>query len=239
MQYSKILYGFEDLSDLNYQNFRSDDTEDFHKFQMEHQIGRFNSIKKIMTLISEENIQGDILEFGCWQGHSIYNMLNILQRLKILEKRIVGIDGFIGIPEGYGHDNCKSGLFNDTSIELCISNINDQKINFPDLSEKFHVLRSLYSDHETMSRFLSKINVDKVCFIHMDCDVVRSCEEAMNFLDQHKLLNSKFFVHFDDWGIETGIPEWFYSFVNESFLSSYNMENLFETRLTKSFSFEK
>jgi hypothetical protein len=50
----------------------------------------------------------------------------------------------------------------------------------------------------------------------------------------NELFTDEFFIHFDDWGIGTGIPEWFSSFTTNS-MSAYNIVPLYETRLTKTF----
>jgi hypothetical protein len=36
--------------------------------ELEHQVGRYLNMKDIITEIKKENIEGDILEFGTWQG---------------------------------------------------------------------------------------------------------------------------------------------------------------------------
>lgn len=239
MSYSHTLYDFESLTDEKYNDVYDENIENFDKFQLEHQIGRFNSIKKILRQIKEKGLGGDILEFGSWQGQSIYNILNILEKLEITDKKVIGIDGFIGIPEGYGHINCQDGLFNDTSKDLCIKNINDHSENFPSVKDNFQILQSLYKEYDIIKSFLDEKQVKKTCFIHLDCDVVKSCEEVLFFLHKFDLLENVFYLHFDDWGIDTGIPEWFYEFTKKDFLNEYNCFELYSTRLTKSFMLEK
>lgn len=72
----------------------------------------------------------------------------------------------------------------------------------------------------------------------MDCDVIKSCEEAIQLLINNKLLNEIWFIHFDDWGIKTGIPEWFENF-STTILYEYNIVSLYQTNLTKSFILER
>jgi len=234
-----MIYNFEELSDENYINFYDENVENYEKFQQEHQIGRFNSIKKILIQIKEEKTPGDILEFGCWQGHSLMNILNILEKNEMFDKKLVGIDGFVGIPTDYGHINCKDGLFDDTDKETCINNVNSYSGNFPNVKDNLYILQSFYKEFHNIKKFLDDLSIEKVSFIHLDCDVVKSCEESLVFLSTFAYLQDVFYLHFDDWGIETGIPEWFYDFLKTDYLKDYKCTELFNTRLTRSFKFEK
>ena len=232
MSYSDYIYNFSDLNDINYKYYIEQDITNGHCYNMEHHIGRFNSMKKIFMYIKENNIDGDILEFGTWQGHSLYNILYLLENIKIFDKKVVGIDGFTGIPIGYGHTNCPDSLFNDTNKELCLQNINRHIQSFPNLKNNFYILESFYSETNKIMEYFHSNNIYKVCFVHLDCDVVKSCEEALNLMLDNGLLNDIFFIQFDDWGIFTGIPDWFYQYSKNKF-SNYEITMLYETRLTK------
>jgi hypothetical protein len=161
-----------------------------------------------------------------------------MENLKVFNKKIIGIDCFEGIPENYGHPNCPDKLFNDTTYDLCLSNINKNNNYFPGNSNNYLILKSYYRDTNKIISFFNENNIKKCCFVHLDCDVVKSCEEALNIMLDNDLLTDTFFIQFDDWGIRTGIPDWFSSFSKTS-MNVYNILPLYETRLTKTFLISK
>ena len=232
MSYNTRLYDFSLLNDDYYSQFKSN--TDYHYYHMEHHIGRLLSIKKSMELC--KHLCGDYIEFGCWQGQSLYNTLNIMTNLGIKDKNVIGIDCFEGIPIGYGDVNCWDKLFNDTSYELCLSNITNNAKNYPDLLSSVHILKSFFKESDKILSFLKERIIRKICFVHLDCDVTKSCEEALNLLLENDLLNKEFILHFDDWGIKTQIPEWFDSFSN-TLKQKWKIDELYDTNLTKTFYF--
>jgi hypothetical protein len=234
MSYNTTLYDFSLLNDEYYLQFKPNIKIDDHSFQMEHHIGRLLSIKKSMELC--KSLTGDYIEFGCWQGQSLYNTLNIMNNLGIKDKNVVGIDCFEGIPIDYGHINCREKLFNDTSYEICLNNIKNNSNNFLDLLSSVHVLKAFFKESDNILSFLKERNIHKICFVHLDCDVVKSCEEALNLLLENDLLNKEFILQFDDWGIKTEIPEWFDAYKN-NLKQKWKIDDLYETNLTKTFYF--
>ena len=98
------------------------------------------------------------------------------------------------------------------------------------------MLKSFFKESDKILSFLNEKIVRKVCFVHLDCDVTKSCEEALNLLLENDMLNKEFILQFDDWGIKTEIPEWFDSF-SINLKQKWKIDELYETNLTKTFYF--
>ena len=231
------IYNIDDLSDSNWKKYfllSEQNKNDHTSYHLEHHIGRFNSIKKILN----SKIDGHFLEFGTWKGHSFYNILYLMEMLGIFDRKLIGIDGFVGIPEGYGHVCCPDKLFNNTSYNECLRNIQQRENSFVNQKNNYYLLESFYNNTERILGFLKEKNINKVSFVHLDCDVVKSCEEVVALLVDNNLLNDECFLHFDDWGIGTGIPEWFENCCKTK-LSEYYITKLYETRITRSFRLNK
>ena len=226
------MYDYNELVDENIEKYR-ETMEIYENYHNEHHYGRLTSIKKILQQIQENEIDGDIVEFGSWQGQSFYNIINIMENL-VLNKKIIGIDCFEGIPSGYGHENCPDKLFKDTSYDICVNNIIDKTYHCIHQKNNWSILKSFFNETDKILSFLKEKKISKISFIHLDCDVVKSCEEALQLLINNELLNETWFVHFDDWGIKTGIPEWFDNY-STTVLHEYNIVGLYQTNLTKSF----
>jgi hypothetical protein len=179
-----MLYDYNELVDETIEKYKMN-MEIHENYQNEHHYGRLTSIKKILQQIHEKNIDGDILEFGTWQGHSFYNIINIMEKL-MLDKKIIGIDCFKGIPCEYGHENCPDKLFNNTSYEICVNNIISKTGNCIHQKNNWFILESFFNETDKIINFLNEKNISKISFIHLDCDVIKSCEEAIQLLINNK-----------------------------------------------------
>jgi len=204
--------------------------------ELEHQIGRFNAIKKALSFLAKNNIEGDILEYGAWQGHSLYNILYLLENIGITNKKLIGIDGFIGIPMDYEHANQPGGMFSDTSEQLVLSNIKKLSSFYKNQANNYFILKALYNEKDKIKKFLLDKEVKKISFIHLDCDVYPSCEDALSLLLDLNLLSNTFFLHFDDWGLGTEIPKWFNNY-KVKFSDKWKIEELYQTDYTKTIKF--
>lgn len=75
------------------------DTYEKYKFcrEAERQIGRFLNMQKVLNEIEKNNISGDIVEFGTWQGQGL--MLFDIALSTKTQRNLIGIDSFEGLPE--------------------------------------------------------------------------------------------------------------------------------------------
>ncbi len=100
-----------------------------HFEEAEHQIGRFINIKKVLQKVQDSDINGDLVEFGTWQGQGL--ILFDLAINKKIKKKMVGIDSFEGLPES--STVWKKGSFSNTSFELVNTKLKNQIKNFSEV----------------------------------------------------------------------------------------------------------
>jgi len=105
--------------DLNFEYYNK--IKDLGDVELEHQIGRLTNFKKLLGEIFLNDTKGDIIEFGTWKGFSLLWIAYLCERIGIFDKKIIGIDGFIGLPDAEGP--FQKGAFKNTSLKECWRNI--------------------------------------------------------------------------------------------------------------------
>ena len=222
-----LIYKLEDLNAGYY-----DKIKHLGDAELEHQIGRLTNFKKIIGEISSQNLDSEIVEFGTWKGFSLLWIAYLFERLAIFNKKIIGIDGFVGLP--YDDGVFKRGYFNNASLKMTSRNIYANK-NLYDLTKQNIVIKqALYSQKELI---LSKIRSMKFSFIHVDCDVSRSVIEIFEIL-RGCLLADKCYILFDDYGCESNLKHEVDDFIKDS-QKIYKVTEHSNTKLTKNFKLEK
>ena len=145
----------------------------------------------IFKKIKEENIIGDILELGSFNGQGLIYMKYLRDKYLSNNVKIHGIDRFIGLP--HEEDGWKKGQFKSVSINKVFENI---KIKTNDLSN-IYIHKGLFNDEKTIN-YISKI--EKISFIYFDADTKTSTLEAL-FLVKDIIKKQKItYIGFDDWG---------------------------------------
>lgn len=222
------MYKIEDLKEEYYNRIK-----DLGDIEIEHQIGRLTNFKKILKEISAENLDGEIVEFGTWKGFSLLWISYMCERLAMFNKKIVGIDGFIGLP--YDDGIFKKGYFSDTSLEMTSRNIYGNK-NLYDLTKQNIIIeKAVYSQKELI---LSKIGSMKFSFVHIDCDVSKSAIEIFKILREGRLLADKCYILFDDYGCDSNLKHEIDKFIVD-LQKDYLIKEHSSTKLTKNFKLEK
>jgi hypothetical protein len=225
----ELTYKLEDLNDDYYSKIK-----DIGSNELEHQIGRLKNFKKIVSACHD--LEGDFIEFGSWKGFSLLWIAYFMERNAIFNKKLIGIDGFIGLP--YADGGFSKGMFADTSLNVCRKNVLQNSSIYAETRKNIFVEKFLYKDNEKIGGYLNKLGSKKFCFIHIDCDVSKSAEEIFFLLDKYNLIADEAFILFDDYGWDTGIKE-----VIEVFLEKNRKEWIIEehsqTRFTKNYFFKK
>ncbi len=192
--YSKemdLVYDPKDINDRYYKQIkRSKDVE------LEHQIGRLNNIKKIIK--NCKPLKGDFIEFGCWQGFSLLWIAYFMQRNHIFDKKLIGIDGFAGLP--YSEGGFKKYLFSDTSLAICERNVLENDILKKRVRKNVFIWQALFNEKKKIHYNLKKTEIGQFCFIHIDCDVSPSVEEVFELLIEDGLIADRAYILFDDYG---------------------------------------
>lgn len=166
--------------------------------ELEHQIGRLTNFKAILGEISNNNVEGDILEFGSWRGFSLLWFGYLCEHIGMFSKKIIGIDGFVGLLEDDGV--FKKGMFDNTSLKLCKRNIQQNKNIYPATQKNIFIEQFLFSQKNEILERLSKISGKKFAFVHIDSDVSGSASEIFDILNEGDLLGDECYLLFDDYG---------------------------------------
>lgn len=194
----------------------------------EHQIGRLINIERIFKEISRRGLQGDIVEFGSYQGYSLKWLIYFRDKYK-LTKNIIGVDAFEGLP--ISSTIWKKGEFSDTSKQILINNIK-KSLKIDDLEKNFIFVIQGYFDDSIVRERINKIT-KKILIAHIDCDLGFSCDQVLDIVGTSNL-NEEYYLLFDDWGChQDEIPKSFSRFVSTKRIDNY--KEISETIFTKNF----
>lgn len=225
----ELTYKLEDLNDDYYSRIK-----DIGSNELEHQIGRLKNFKKIISECAQ--LEGDFIEFGSWKGFSLLWIAYFMERNTIFNRRLFGIDGFIGLP--YADGVFSKGLFADTSLNVCRKNVLQNNSLYQETRKNIFIEKFLYKDGEKIGRYLKNSGSKKFCFIHIDCDVSRSAEEIFSLLIDKDLIAEKAFILFDDYGCEAEIGAVIDGFM-KTMKQNWDIEVFSETKLTKNYFLRK
>ena len=143
--------------------------------EVEHHVGRFLNMKKIINDINENEISGDVLEFGTWQGTSLILISNLFNH-GICNKTFVGVDSFEGLPES--STIWKRGDFNNTSIDLVKKKIDNH------VTKKSNIIlvKGWFNDPKVHQEIYDKIS--SVSLVHFDSDLGSSTSDALKICEK-------------------------------------------------------
>ncbi len=226
-----MIYKMQDLNDNYY-----DKIKNLGDKEIEHQIGRLKNFKKIVSEIEEKKLTGDVLEFGTWRGFSFLWIAYLFERCGILNKKFVGIDGFVGLPNAEGF--FQKGAFSNTSKKICENNIILSKHLYSITKNNIYVEKFMYSQQGAILRRLNDINANKFCFIHIDCDISSSAIEIFALLKSGDLLSDSCYILFDDYELTDSYK----NTVNDSMKnleSEWIIQEHSKTNLTKNYYLQK
>lgn len=161
-----------------------------HIVELEHQVGRYLNMKDIITEIKKDDIDGDVLEFGTWQGLSLL-IINLCFGKH--NRKLIGIDSFEGLPET--STIWKKGDFNNTTLNLAQKNIATNSSN----KESFKLIKGWFNDKSVSDSLYKETN--NLALIHFDADLGSSTTEALKIIEPYLKDRSKpIYFLFDDWG---------------------------------------
>lgn len=225
----KLFYKPEDLTSEYYDKVKVSGNN-----ELEHQIGRLRNFKSIIHDCTD--LDGDFIEFGSWKGFSLLWIAYFMERNAIFNKKLIGLDGFIGLP--YTDGDFRKGRFANTSVKECRDNLYKSEELYTETKKNIFVGKFLYKEKKAILDYLRRMNAKKFCFIHIDCDISQSAREIFDMLVERDLIADKAYVLYDDYGIEQSLRDEVTRF-NESQKSKWNIEIHSETRLTKNFLFTR
>ena len=225
----KLFYRVEDLNKEYYEKIKDSTSR-----ELEHQIGRLTNFKDIIKECSK--LEGNFVEFGCWKGFSLLWAAYFMERNAIFNKRLIGLDGFIGLP--YTDGGFRKGRFSNTSQKECRNNLIKSDELYPEIKKDVFIGKFLYEEKAAILNYFRRLQTKKLCFIHIDCDISQSAKQIFEILTEGDLIADKSYMLFDDYGIEPTLREAIDQFF-ETQKSKWDIEVHSETKLTKNFVFTR
>lgn len=143
--------------------------------------------KTLLKQIKENNVEGDIVEFGVYTGSWLNDLNNICKNIN-LNKKIYGFDSFQGLPSlsQYDFPVWEVGQFNANY---------DDVYKFLDCGNNKNIKLVKGWFRDTFP--LLKEEISKICYARIDCDLYEPAKECLEFLTG-KLVDGSILV-FDDW----------------------------------------
>lgn len=189
----------------------------------EHQVGRIVNMRNLIEKHKNE-ITGDLLELGVFQGYSLIYFDKFLDK----KKKFIGIDTFEGLPyTSRDVSEWVKGEFNNTSMDKVRNNL--EKFN----CRKISLLKGEFAN-ENIKRELIKLT-DNISIVHFDCDLNGSAYDGLELIKSYLNQKKNMFILFDDWGVhQNEIPDAFYKWVGENQSKmNFNLEKLYTTHNTR------
>ena len=179
--------------------------------EIEHQVGRYLNMRAIVNQLESENVEGDIVEFGTWQGLGLVYFSRLLGS-NTNRRRLVGIDSFEGLPES--STIWSKGDFSNTAVEYAYGNINRYADpRFP--KEDISLIKGWFGDKSTSEQLNRKVS--KIALVHFDADLGSSTTKALRMIEDYlnQGVESIYFL-FDDWGCHPDeVPDAFFSWLDD------------------------
>lgn len=185
-----LIYKEQDLNVFYYKKVK-----ELGNTELEHQIGRLINFRR--TISNIDMMTGDMVEFGSWRGFSLLWIAYLLERQGIFNKKLLGIDGFTGLP--YTDGIFSKYDFSDTSLKICRENIYKSDLIYPITKKNTFILKSFFKEQTNIIDFIKKEKFKKFCFIHIDCDVSQSVVEIFDLLLKYNLIADSAYILFDDY----------------------------------------
>ncbi|MDT8287606.1 MAG: TylF/MycF/NovP-related O-methyltransferase [Elusimicrobiales bacterium] len=160
--------------------------------EAEHQIGRLMNMRSALAEMRDSGLKGDIVEFGSYQGFSLWWLSRFRDELGI-KARVIGIDSFEGLPEN--STIWRRGLFSDTSRQTCEKAIL-KACGSDSLKElDIHIVQGLFDDPRVEKEL--RALAPRIALAHIDCDLGSSCSRALRLLRPD--IPGGLYLLFDDW----------------------------------------
>jgi predicted O-methyltransferase YrrM len=141
-----------------------------------------------------EELVGDYLEFGVYNGTSMACMHRVLDELDIGHVRLIGFDSFEGLPDNAAEDddgNWSPGDF-EADYETTKRRLADL---FPE-DDRIVLVKGWFSD--TLNDATREAHrIDKASVIMVDCDLYSSAKAALDFVAP--VIRDEAVIVFDDW----------------------------------------
>lgn len=198
--------------------------------EVEHQLGRYFNMQKIVEEIKRGGHTGDVLEFGTWQGLGLIYLSNLFGNVD-RQMKFIGVDSFEGLPET--STVWRKGDFNNTSIELARRNFSKYGNNGIS-KDNLVLIKGWFNDPVVKEKLLNETK--DLILVHLDADLGSSTSQALAMFDELLIGREKpIYFLFDDWGCHPDeVPDAFFKWVEEKKESlKFTLIKLSSTRYTR------
>ena len=146
---------------------------------------------------------GDFIEFGAYRGFSLLWIAYLAERAGIFDKKIIGLDGFTGLP--YADGVWRKYAFSDASLNTCRRNVFGSRQLYKISKRNIIIERALFRDQAGILKILAKHQVKQLSFIHVDCDVSQSFLEIAELLFNARLIAPRAYLLLDDYSHDSDL----------------------------------
>ncbi len=137
-----------------------------------HNSSKYMAIKKVLTNLKIDQIDGDCIEFGIFTGSSFKHTIRTENKLnKLNTTMFYGLDSFEGFPEN------NHPYFQDKNFETDYSKVKKIERKF---KEQAFIIKGYFKDTIYKNPGLKQIK--KIKFALIDCDLYISAIEPIDYL---------------------------------------------------------
>ena len=197
--------------------------------EIEHQVGRYLNMKNICEEIVATGLEGDVVEFGTWQGLGLILLSRCFSGDRT-RRKLIGIDSFEGLPES--STVWRKGTFSNTSIEEVKRNT-ESKMG-PNDRLSVELIKGWFSDR-AVEEELSAL-CKEIALVHFDADLGSSTTQALALIQPYLINRTKpVYFLFDDWGCHPDeVPDAFLNWLSGARATlSLQAHKLCSTRFTR------
>jgi hypothetical protein len=146
-------------------------------------------VRSLLTEIRDQNIEGDLVEFGVYQGTWISRLWVITEELG-LNRQVYGFDSFKGLSKPdpvCDSDFWKEGQY-ACSLAAAMKNVKASE------RPRIRLIEGFFSDSLKTD---AAQKIDKISFARIDCDIYLPALECLNYIGRR--LSDRSILVFDDW----------------------------------------
>ena len=163
-----------------------------------HNIGKYYALKKVHYLSAIENIEGDYLEFGVFNGSSFCHSIRCYKKSRHFadsvksETRFIGFDSF----EGFGDlkEGDEHSFYTDENFSTNFMDV-DKRVKRFSKGVEYKLVQGFFED--SLKNGPDSYNISKSKIIFIDSDTYSSASEALLFC--RKTIQEGTFVILDDY----------------------------------------
>ena len=146
-----------------------------------HNLEKYYALKKVFYLSAIEDIEGDYLEFGVFQGSSFLHAIRCCRKLaklnpRLTETKFYGFDSFAGF--GSLHEEDKHPYYTDENFTTSLSQV-EHRIRKASDNITFQLIPGFFN--ESLRPGAQKYEIEAARIIFIDSDTFASSSQALAF----------------------------------------------------------